>query len=141
MKNTRILFALAFSLLLGGTAQSEIVVVCNSDYAGDELSTEQIREIYLGRSTKFPNGDSAKPIDQSGGSDERNQFLTLVMDKSESQMNRYWSRLIFSGKKRPPEVLENGVAVKRWVAQNLDGVGYIDSNDLDDSVKVLLRVE
>lgn len=141
MKQSTILTSLVFGILICGSVQAEIVVICNPGYAGDTLSTEQIREIYQGKSTKFPNGDPVKPIDQRGGSDERSRFLGQVMDKTESEMNRYWSRLIFSGKKRPPEVLESSDAVKLWVANNPDGIGYIDGVYMDESVKVLLRFD
>lgn len=141
MRQARILASLVFGFLICGSVQAEIVVVCNPGYGGETLSAEQIREIYQGKSTRFPNGDPVKPIDQRGGSDERNQFLSQVMDKTESEMNRYWSRLIFSGKKRPPEVLESSDAVRRWVAKNPNGIGYIDDSYMDESVKVLLRLE
>jgi ABC-type phosphate transport system substrate-binding protein len=141
MSKVTVMTSLLFSLMMFANANAEVIVVCNSAYDGDLLSVEQIREIYLGKSKKFPNGSPVKPIDQGGGSGARNQFLELVMEKNESQMNRYWSRLIFSGKSRPPEVLESGEAVKRWVVQNPNGIGYIDAGDLDDSVKILLRVQ
>jgi len=55
-------------------------------------------------------------------------------------MKAYWSKMIFSGKAAPPAVFDNDAAVKSWVASNTDGIGYIDSSQVDVSVKVILTI-
>ncbi|MEH6543233.1 MAG: phosphate ABC transporter substrate-binding protein [Porticoccaceae bacterium] len=130
--------ALMTALVLGSSANAELAIVVNPDYSGGNVEIGDIKDLYQGKS-KTLNGVQVKAVDQSSGSSARSEFLSAVLEKSESEMNRYWSRLIFSGKGRPPEVLDSADAIKRWIALNPEGIGYIDANDVDSTVKVLLR--
>jgi len=60
--------------------------------------------------------------------------------KNASKLKSYWSKMIFSGKAIPPEVVGDDAAVISWVASTKNGIGYVDSSAVNDSVKVLLRV-
>ncbi|MBQ0799905.1 MAG: phosphate ABC transporter substrate-binding protein [Porticoccaceae bacterium] len=131
--------ALTTALVLASSANAELAIVVNPDYSGGNINMQDIRDLYQGKS-KTLNDVQVKAVDQSSGSSARKQFLSTVLEKSESEMNRYWSRLIFSGKGRPPEVLDSADAIKRWIALNPEGIGYIDADDVDDTVKVLLKV-
>ena len=134
------LTALCLSLGLVSAAHADLAIVANKDYSGSSITIEVVRDLYHGKSKTLPNGEYAKVVDQPSGSDSRDQFLAGVLEQSESELNRYWSKLIFSGKGRPPEVLESADAVKRWITLNPEGIGYIDSKDVDRTVKVLLKV-
>ena len=68
-------------------------------------------------------------------------FLTAGRSKSDFQIKAHWSRLLFSGKGKPPKVLDNDAAVKKWVAEHPKALGYINSSADDASVKVLYTVE
>ena len=125
---------------LAGAAQADLAIVVNPEYSGSNITLNQVRDLYHGKRKTLPNGERAKMVDQPSGSGPRSQFLSTVLGQSESQLNRYWSKLIFSGKGRPPEILESSAAVKLWVALNPEGIGYIDSDDVDATIKVLLKV-
>ena len=131
---------LGLGLMTVGAAQAELAIVVNPAYSGNSISTAEVRNLFQGKSNKLPNGVRAKMVDLPSGNAARAEFLSEVLHQSESELNRYWSRLIFSGKGRPPEVLDSADAVKRWVALNPEGIAYINSKDVDRSVKVVLRV-
>ena len=141
-KTSRRIGVAAFAaMFLVSSAAADLAIIVNPAYAGGELTAAGVREIFLGRSSRFPNGENAKPIDQQIGSADREQFLSLVLDMSEKRLKRHWSRLIFSGGGSPPESLEEGRVVVRWVSRNPGGIGYVDADLVDDSVKVLLVLE
>jgi hypothetical protein len=57
------------------------------------LSKSQIANIFLGKTTRFPNGSQAVPIDQSEGTLARDEFYIRIAGKSAAQMKAYWSKI------------------------------------------------
>lgn len=119
-----------------GTVFAEVAVVVHPSN-DSAMSTDDISKLYLGKTKKFTNGQSAIALDRTEGSDLRVKFLDSAVGKDESQMKSYWSRLIFTGKGVPPKVVETDAEVKELVSRNPDTIGYIDSSSVDDTVKVI----
>ncbi len=117
-------------------AQVAVVVGAKSDIGA--LTADQVSGIYLGKSDKFPNGNTALPLDQNSGSPVRGNFYDKVTGKSEAQVKAAWSRLVFSGKGTPPKEVANSAEVKKLVAANPNTIGYIEKSAVDSSVKVVL---
>ncbi|MEH6638904.1 MAG: phosphate ABC transporter substrate-binding protein [Porticoccaceae bacterium] len=140
-KKLLILSALGASLGLTSAAHADLAIIVNPGYSGSEISVDEVRALYLGKSKTLPDGTRAKAVDQASDSSARAEFLSTVLEKTDSALNRIWSKLIFSGRGRPPEVLDSVDAIKRWIALNPEGIGYIDADDVDSTVKVLLRVQ
>jgi hypothetical protein len=52
-------------------------------------------------------------------------------------MNKLWLTKVFQGAIASPEVLGSGAAVKKHLAGNPGGIGFIDAAEADASVKIL----
>ncbi len=131
--------------LLGPIGFSQIVIadtvlIVNSSSDVSTLSASAAKKIFLGKKKTFPNGDLAEPVEQVEGSATRNQFNEKVLSKTDHQLKSYWSKLIFSGKATPPKQVSDDAGVKSWIAKSKNGIGYVDSSQLDNSVKVVLTV-
>lgn len=131
---------LALAVTAAAGVRAELAVIVNPANAESALTADQAKDIYLGKTKKFPSGGEAVPVDQKDGSPARAGFYTKVVGKDESQLKAYWSKLIFSGKGTPPTAVDGDADVKAWVAKNPGGVGYVDKAAVDGSVKVLLTV-
>ncbi len=119
---------------------ADIVVIINSNNTTvweRETARAEIKSIFLGAKEKFSNGNSAKPIDQSEGKEIRKEFYLKIANKDATAMNIYWSNLIFTGNGRPPKILPDDSSIKKFVNENVGGIGYIDSTSVDNTVKVL----
>ena len=127
-------------VFLQATANAGTVIIGHPSN-NTKLTKEVATKMYLGKAKKFPGGGKAAPVDQSLGNDSRKAFYGKTVGKSDSQIKAHWSRLLFSGKGKPPKVLDNDDAVKKWVAGHPEALGYIDSSAVDDTVKVLYTVE
>jgi ABC-type phosphate transport system substrate-binding protein len=130
------LLGLALSLNL--RAKADIVAVVSARSAVTGLSAEQVAAIFLGRTSHFPDGTLAVPVDLSDGSVERDEFYTKVAGKTPAQLKAYWSKIIFTGRGQPPRAVHNDRDMKKYLADHPDAIGYIDSALVDDSVRVLL---
>lgn len=127
-------------LLLGltaGLATADVVVVVPAGSPVTTLSKNQISDIFLGKASHFPDGAQAVPVDQAEGSAARNAFYFRFTGKSPSQIKAYWSKMIFTGRGQPPYERSNGVEVKKHLSETPHAIGYIEQNQVDDSVRVL----
>jgi ABC-type phosphate transport system substrate-binding protein len=123
-----------------GSAQAEVVVVVSADSTVDSLSRAELTDIYLGRLNRFPDGSTAVPIDQSERSSAHDEFYSKYLGRTPAQIKAHWSRLIFTGRGQPPRSVRNGDAVLDAIADNPNAIGYVDSQLVDDRLRVV-RVE
>jgi ABC-type phosphate transport system substrate-binding protein len=128
---------LGLTLSLSAQAQADIVAVVSAESSITRLSTGQLADIFLGKVSRFPDGSLAVPVDLSDGSAERDQFYAKVTGKTPAQIKAYWSKIIFTGRGQPPKAVQNDSDMKKYVAANIDAIGYIDSTMVDNSVRVL----
>jgi hypothetical protein len=127
---------LASMLTLCSTAAfAEVAVIVNPANA-NAVSQDDIKKIYLGKSKSFADGTKVNPVNQNGTA-VADEFNDKLVGKSGSQLNAYWSKLVFTGKGTPPGKLDNDQAVIDFVAANADAIGYIDSAKVSDKVKVV----
>jgi ABC-type phosphate transport system substrate-binding protein len=116
---------------------SDVVAVVSSKSAITALSPNQVADIFLGKTSRFPDGTQAVPIDQNEDSPARDKFYAEFTGKSPAQVKAYWAKIIFTGRGQPPRQVANGVEAKRLIADNPNAIGYIDNSLVDKSVRVL----
>jgi len=124
--------------MYAASAYADVVVVVSANSTVTRLTPEQVTNIFLGKTDVFPNGIKAVPIDQAEENPIRNEFYLKVSSKSSSQLSAYWTKIIFTGNGFPPKILNDDVSVKKAVANNPNAIGYIDKNEADKSVRVIL---
>jgi len=117
--------------------RAEVVVVVSPANSVTALSAEQVADIFLGKSSRFPDGNVAVPIDQAENSSERTEFYSRFADKTLAQVKMHWAKLIFTGRGQPPRKAKDAGEVKKLLARNPNAIGYIDRSEVDDTVVVL----
>ena len=128
---------LACASVESGARAEEVVAVVSAKSPVTALTSSQVADIFLGKTSRFPDGSQATPIDQPEDSPVRDRFYTQVAGKSPAQVKAYWSKIIFTGRGQPPMQASNGAEVKKMIAQNPSAIGYIDPALVDDSVRVV----
>ena len=111
-----------------------IVVVVNPKNSAAHMTTDQVSQYFLGKST------SLTPVDQSESSAIRAEFYKKVADKDPGQVKAIWSKLVFTGKGTLPRELSSDADVKKAIAADANGIGYIDKSAVDSSVKVVADI-
>jgi len=138
VKNALATFLALLALSIAPIVFAEKVVVVHANNNND-LSEKDIARIFLGKDKSYSNGVRAMPVDQKNGSAIRSNFVSTVLKKTDQQVQAYWAKLRFTGKGKPPKELNGSAAVKNFVAENPGSIAYIDSKDVDGSVKVVYR--
>lgn len=118
--------------------QAELVVVVSAKNPLPSLRSEQVADIFLGKSSTFPGNGPALPLDLPDGSAPREEFYAKVANKSPAVLKSYWSKLIFTGEAYPPKEISGMAGVKKMIAEHPSYIGYIDRSMVDASVKVVL---
>lgn len=122
-------------------SHSEIVVIVNAENPITQLDKETVKNIFLGRLTRFPNSELAiSTIEIKGNNQQKELFYKLIANKTLNKINRYWARYLFTGKMSPPKKLLNNQAIVQEISNNSTGIAYIDSKDLTPEVKIVLTL-
>jgi ABC-type phosphate transport system substrate-binding protein len=138
----RIGSVIGLALSLGiSAARADVVAVVSSRSPVASLSKNQVADIFLGKAVRFPDGSLAVPIDQAEGTAPRKEFYLQFTGKSAAQLKAHWAKIIFTGRGQPPRSVSNSAEVKKRLLENPQAIGYIESNVVDGSVKVLLTAE
>jgi ABC-type phosphate transport system substrate-binding protein len=121
-------------------ARAQLVVIVNPRNPAASLSAEQVAQIFLGKSSSFPGGGTATPLNLAEGAALRDEFYAKVAEKNPGQVKAYWAKQMFSGKSSPPREVASAAEVRKAVAGDVSAIGYVDKAAVDSSVKAVLTV-
>jgi ABC-type phosphate transport system substrate-binding protein len=126
--------------LFSAASAAEVVAVVSAKSAVTALTKNQVADIFLGRASRFPDGEQALPVDQAEGSTAREEFYSTYAGRSPPQIKAHWAKIIFTGRGHPPQEVANGAELKKLLDKNINAIGYIERSSADGAVRVL-RVE
>ncbi len=129
--------AAALTLAAMAHAGDFVVIVNKANSAAVDKAT--VAKIYTGDMKSWSDGTPVAAYDLPEDSPQRASFSTGVVGKPVSSLKAMWAQLIFSGKSLPPKTAPSDDEVKKLVAANKGGVGYIKPASADDSVKVAIQ--
>jgi ABC-type phosphate transport system substrate-binding protein len=131
----KVLLSLALGLFTANSIAAPVVIA--NPAAGDAISDAQAKKLFLGKLKKLPNGTKPVVVEYNDGIAIRTDFHGAVTGKSDSQLQAYWSKLVFTGKANPPKTVGSSAAVLAEVASNPAAVGYVDESEVTGSVVVI----
>lgn len=117
-------------------AGAETVVIVNAGNPVNSLTPDQVEKLFLGKTSAFPGGASAIPIDPPKGP-ERDAFYLKTTGKQPSQLKACWSKQIFTGAGQPPKEAESAQELVSLVGKNPSLIGFVDKSQVNSSVKVV----
>lgn len=135
-----LLAAALLALSVHAAIAADMVVIVSARSPVASLRPDQVADIFLGQAGHFPGGGEAVALDLGLGSPLRDEFYAKVASKSPALLKAYWTKMIFTGRGRPPREAPNSAAVRKQVADNPALIGYIDRAALDSSVRAVLVI-
>lgn len=137
--STLLAILLVCSPALAEPALNDLVLIANAESGIEHLTKREVINIYLGRYRRLDTGSTAEPIDLSSKTDTKALFYRLLVDKNLAEINAYWSRLVFSGKTRPPQQVDNVDKVLEMVGHNRNALGYINRAAVNSQVIIVFE--
>jgi ABC-type phosphate transport system substrate-binding protein len=139
MKQLRVCAVAVFLILASANVWAQAKsykVIVNPSNPISSMSREDLSRIFLKKTTKFPDGRGASPVDLSVNSSTRENFSKDVHGKPASAVEAYWQQLIFSGRDVPPAQKSESGALD-FVRSNENGIGYVSAGADTAGVKVI----
>lgn len=131
------LAGIAVELAASPAGAAEIVAIVSSDSTIPDLNQDQISDVFLGRISRLADGQKVVPIDHPEGSPVRDAFYEEFTGRSAAQVKAHWSKIIFTGRGRPPAEVANGEEARKRVREDPLAIAYVDRKLVDDSVRVV----
>ena len=141
-------FAIDVSMRRGGrmaveagvSAGDEVDVIVNKGNDTGELSVADAKKIFMGDKSVWGSGKRVTILMLAPGQPERAVILKEIYKMSESDYGKYFLQAAFSGRvTAPPKDVGSAGQMKQLVAGNPGAIGYLKKEDVDDSVKVVLK--
>lgn len=129
MRNT-IIAALGLFLLFAvhRAHAAGVKVIVHPSNAMSSISKAKVGDLFLKRVTRWENGRTVTPVDQTEKSGTRATFTRDLLGKEVPWVKSYWQKMIFSGRATPPAELTSDAQVIEYVRTNPDSIGYVDDS-------------
>jgi ABC-type phosphate transport system substrate-binding protein len=128
-------------LLTVNAAPEEVDVVVNKSNDSAPLSREETRRIFMGDKSSWPGGKRITVLMLAPDQPERAVILQAVFKMSESEYTKYFLQAAFTGHVlAAPRDLPSAAQMKARLAANPNAIGYLKKEDVDDGVKVVLKL-
>lgn len=129
---------LILTLHRGYAFSLDVAVIVNKDNPVTSVSTADLAKIMKQEKQYWEGGKKVYLILQEAGSSEKKIVLQRIYKMSDEDLKKYWLGKMFRGEIASfPKTLGSSEAVKRFISQVPNAIGFIDSSAADSSVKVL----
>ncbi len=137
-KKILLLWLTLFITLSFSSASAEIILIANPNISETSLSLKDVQRIFL-RKKKILSGKALHIAIQKNKS-KHSEFLQKYVHKTPSQFNRYYKKLVFTGKGKPPLLVADDSAMLSYISSTPGAIGYISKvskGEADDTVKII----
>ncbi|UCH96535.1 MAG: substrate-binding domain-containing protein [Candidatus Aminicenantes bacterium] len=138
MKRKKIIILLVLSCLFASAfafARSFAVIV-HPDNPGQTLTAKELKMIFLGEKTTWPDKQPLKVAALKKG-DTHKEFLKDIVKISPMKFAVLWKHKIFTGSAAGTHInfFKNDEKLKDYIKANPTAIGYISVNSVDDTIK------
>jgi ABC-type phosphate transport system substrate-binding protein len=115
-----------------------LAIVVNRSNTVDGLSMTELRRVFLGERSHWPNGRRITLVMREPGEQERRTMLRDVCQMNETELKNHFLHGLFTGEILvSPKILATPVGVRKFVFNVPGAIGYLRISDVDSSVKVM----
>jgi len=114
---------------------AQIAIVVNKENPVNNLSFQELQNIYLGEITSFSRGNT---IVLGVNADLKQKFITILLKWPELNYKKHWMKMIFSGESHvAPKELERTEELNTFISQNRGSIAFIDITKVDKDLKII----
>jgi ABC-type phosphate transport system substrate-binding protein len=122
-------------------ADDEVDVIVNKANTVGDLGAPEVKKLFMGDKSVWPSGKRVTILMLAQGQAERSKVLRDIYKMSEADYSKYFLQAAFTGRiTAPPKDVGGAAQMKQLVGENPGAIGYLQSGDVDDSVKVVLKL-
>ena len=115
----------------------EVLVIVNKSVPADTLDQNAIKNIFLGKTSKWDNNDRITLVILEGA-DVHEDFLEKYIKRTANQFANVWRQNMFTGKGKQPYKAESMEDLVHYVSNTKGAIGYASAEvTLPANVKIL----
>ena len=135
---TFVLLAVLAGALGAPAGNSEVHVIANPGIGVTELTSDDLKGIFLGAKSAI-GGAAVEPVfEQTGAIHEA--FLRTYLGKSDVALRNHFKTLVFTGKGAQPKAFASDAEVLKYVASTKGAIGYVKASaDTAGAKKILIK--
>lgn len=119
---------------------SEDIAIIVNQYNFESLSRKDVTNILMGRLTRYPIDKSSIRVvmlSDLGVTEDVASYL----DTNTQGYGSTWSKLVFTGKVKPPIYTDNPNRVVDYVVSNETAIGYVPMKYVTNDVRIVLVIK
>ena len=121
--------------MVGAADAQDLAIIVNQNNF-ESLTKEEIRNIFTGKLTQYPNYQTHIVVAVSEDDKLRDYFNEKIIETSSRDLKKNWSRLIFTGKVDPPKVFNSTQEVIDYVARHRNAIAYVPLETVTNDVRI-----
>ena len=119
-------------------ATEPLAIVVNRSNPVDDLSSLELRHVFLGSRSYWSNGRRITLVMREPGDQERIAVLRDICSMNEEQFKNHFLHGLYTGEILvSPKILSSPLGVRKFIFNVPGAIGYLRLGDVDDSVKVV----
>jgi ABC-type phosphate transport system substrate-binding protein len=135
-----LIILLAFVGCCSAANAQDVVLVANKGVPISTIREADLRALFRGTKTRFPDGSHAVPVTLKGGP-AHEVFLRNHLDESPADFQAQWRKAVFTGQGVMPKAFDSEAALIEYVAATPGAVGYVSRISPQDNVKPLAALK
>ena len=115
-----------------------LAIIVNQTNNVDDISLKELRTVFLGERSHWPNGRRITLVMMDPGLAERKAVLRDICRMNETEFSRHFLQGLFTGEVFvSPKTLSSPTGVRKFVFNVPGAIGYVRASDVDGTVKVI----
>ena len=122
-------------------ANSDVVIITNKSVTKERISKDKIRDVFLGKIVKWDDGSKINIAVFDKQNELHKEFVKEYTQKSTSQFEKWWRKMVFTGQGTMPKSFESDEAIIEYIKSTEGAVGYIekDKSTKDDIMVIVIE--
>jgi hypothetical protein len=131
-RRTAVLLLVGIAALAGAAPRKDALVFACGNRTAPAISSADLRRIFLGRTTRWPDGRRIVLAVRPGSTAAGRAFYARIVEMSEIDFSRLWLGNLFRGDvDSAPRVIGPPDEVRRFLAQTPDGLTVLLASEID----------
>lgn len=123
--------------LASAPAAADLALIAHPGTADDRLSLNVARRMFSMQLSHWPDGTPVRVFVLPDNTPQHRAFAKDLLRLFPRQLRRVWDRQLYSGTGQVPDTVGSEREMMRRVAETPGAVGYISSENLDETVRIL----
>ena len=120
------------------SVEQNLAIIVNQTNTIDDITLKELRTVFLGERSHWPNGRRITLVMMDPGVPERKAVLRDICRMNETEFSRHFLQGLFTGEVFvSPKTLSSPTGVRKFVFNVPGAIGYVRASDVDGAVKVI----